>query len=82
MRTEHVHPLPVIFDGDNRICTICQEELEDGERVVRLRFRHIFHAECWMFEKWSTMGPHQIAMMTQIAPFLEDEESSLPCGTI
>ena len=52
MRTElghpHVDEVPVIFDGDNRTCTICQEELEDGERVVRLRCRHIFHAECWM----------------------------------
>ena len=48
-RTPPVDEVPVIiFYGDNRTCTICQKELEDGERVVRLRCRHIFHAECWM----------------------------------
>ena len=33
-RTPPADEVPVIFDGDNRTCTICQEELEDGERVV------------------------------------------------
>ena len=49
-KTRHTseYEVPVIFDGDNRTCTICQEELADGERVVRLRCRHVFHAECWM----------------------------------
>ena len=45
--TEDSH-IPVIFDGDNRTCTICQEELEHGQRVVRLRCRHVFHSDCWM----------------------------------
>ena len=43
-----VDEVPVIFDGDNRRCTICQEDFEDGECVVRFRCRHIFHSECWM----------------------------------
>ena len=47
-RTPPTGEVPVIFDGDNRTRTICQEELEDGELVVRLRCRHIFHSECWM----------------------------------
>ena len=47
-RTFPADEVPVIFDGDNRTCTICQEEFEDGERVVRPRCRHIFHSECWM----------------------------------
>ena len=47
-RTPPADEVPVIFDGGNRTCTICQEEFEDGERVVRLRCRHIFHSECLM----------------------------------
>ena len=47
-RTLPTGEVSVIFDGDSRTCTICQEELEDGERVVRLRCRRIFHSECWV----------------------------------
>ena len=49
-QTRHTpeYEVPVIFDGDNRTCTICQEELIDGERVVRLRCRHVYHSGCWM----------------------------------
>ena len=53
-RTPPVDEVPVILDGDNRTCTICQEEFEDGERVIRLRCRHISHAEL----QWSIMEPH------------------------
>ena len=55
-RTPPTGEVPVIFDGDNRTSTICQEGIEDGERVVRLRCRHIFqNAGCL---PWSTMEPH------------------------
>ena len=47
-RTPPADEVPVIFDRDDRSCTIFQEEREDGERVVRPRCRHIFHSECWM----------------------------------
>ena len=39
---------PVIFDGDNRSCTVCIQDFEHGQRVVRLRCRHVFHGDCWM----------------------------------
>ena len=58
---------PVIFDGDNRTCTICQEEFEDGERVVRLRCRHIFHSSCWMS-----------AMVSHGAPLESDSDPDCP----
>ena len=38
---------PVIFDGDDRVCTICTENFSEGERVIRVRCRHMFHASCW-----------------------------------
>ncbi len=28
-------------------CSICRENFEDGERVCRLRCRHMFHSACW-----------------------------------
>ena len=40
-------PMPVIFDGDNRTCTICIQEFIGGQRVVRLMCRHVFHGDCW-----------------------------------
>jgi hypothetical protein len=39
---------PVIFDGDNRSCTVCIQDFEAGQRVIRLRCRHVFHGDCWM----------------------------------
>ena len=69
-RTPAVDEVPVIFDGDKGTCTICQEELEDGERVVRLRCRHIFHPECWM-----------CAMVNHGAPLDGDDDPDCPnCG--
>jgi len=35
------------FDGDDRICSICVEEYQTGDAVLRLVCRHIFHIECW-----------------------------------
>ena len=42
--------VPVIFDGNNATCTICgptDNTFAPGNRVCRLRCRHIFHATCW-----------------------------------
>ena len=39
--------VPVIYDGDDRTCTICLSDFEHGQRVLRLRCRHVFHTECW-----------------------------------
>ena len=36
----------VEFDGDDRMCAICQEQFVHGDRVVRLRCRHILHRQC------------------------------------
>ena len=65
-RTSPADDVAVIFDGDNRTCTICQEEFEDGERV-RLRCRHIFHSECWMS-----------AMVKHGAPLESDDDPDCP----
>ena len=55
-RTPPVDEVPVIFDGDDRTCTICQEELEDGESVVRkaqmqthlpFRMLDVCHGQPW-----------------------------------
>ena len=36
----------VEFDGDDRMCAICRDEFVHGDRVVRLRCRHILHRQC------------------------------------
>ena len=36
------------YDGDDRICAICQTRFVGRERVIRLRCRHMFHAQCWL----------------------------------
>ena len=38
---------PVTFDGDDRICAICLEEFEGGDRCLRVVCRHVFHVHCW-----------------------------------
>jgi len=37
----------VIYDGDEDTCSLCYAAFEAGERVCRLRCRHMFHAACW-----------------------------------
>jgi len=38
---------PVIFEGMDDICSICQDGFQHGQRVCRLSCRHMFHAACW-----------------------------------
>ena len=39
--------VPLIYDGAEESCSICAEAFRGGERVCRLRCRHMFHADCW-----------------------------------
>ena len=39
--------VPVIYEGMDDSCSICQHAFEHGQRVCRLSCRHMFHAECW-----------------------------------
>ena len=38
---------PIFYDGDEDTCSICTERFRSGERVCRLRCRHMFHGQCW-----------------------------------
>ena len=49
-------PIPVIFDGDNRTCTICIQEFSADQRVIRLMCRHVFHGDCWTRYMMSDQG--------------------------
>ena len=40
------HEPAVEFDGDDRTCPICLSDFQHGERVVRLRCRHVLHRGC------------------------------------
>ena len=35
------------FDGNDTFCSLCQEAFQEGEQLVRIICRHIFHLECW-----------------------------------
>jgi hypothetical protein len=35
------------YDGDENVCALCITEYLQGERVLRLTCRHMFHIECW-----------------------------------
>ena len=39
--------VPHIYDGNDRACSLCQEEFEPGQQVCRLTCRHMFHTPCW-----------------------------------
>merc|ERR1712048_116768 len=39
-------PLPVHWDGDESTCSICTNDFQSGDKVCRLRCRHMFHSEC------------------------------------
>ena len=51
---------PIYYDGDERSCSICREQLEAGTRVVRLRCRHMFHANCWVDLCNNTPNPSNV----------------------
>ena len=38
---------PIIFEGMDETCSICQEAFSHGQRVCRLSCRHMFHTDCW-----------------------------------
>ncbi len=35
------------YDGDEFDCSICADPIQEGQRVVRLQCRHVFHGECY-----------------------------------
>jgi hypothetical protein len=38
--------VPIHYDGDDSLCSICMCHFMEGERVCRLRCRHMFHSAC------------------------------------
>ena len=56
-RTPPVDEVPVIFDGSNRTCTICQEELEDGDMWSGCD-ADTFSMQNAGCLQWSIMEPH------------------------
>ena len=36
-----------IYEGRDTHCSCCSEEYASGQRVLRLRCGHVFHAHCW-----------------------------------
>jgi len=46
MRLDNTGP-PVIFEGMDESCSICQERFQHDQRVCRLSCRHMFHTMCW-----------------------------------
>ena len=39
--------MPVVYEGMDEACSICQHAFAHGDRVCRLSCRHMFHANCW-----------------------------------
>ncbi|MCP4856749.1 MAG: E3 ubiquitin protein ligase, partial [Fuerstiella sp.] len=38
---------PTPYAGDEFNCSLCLDDLEEGQRAARLQCRHVFHADCW-----------------------------------
>ena len=38
---------PIHYQGNDNACSICQQEYEHNDQVVRLPCRHVFHLECY-----------------------------------
>ena len=38
----YAEDVPVIYGGDNDTCSTCSQEFQAGQRVVRIRCRHLF----------------------------------------
>ena len=49
--------VPVVYEGTDEECSFCREPHRDGDRVVRLACRHVFHSECW--HRWSDTRPNR-----------------------
>merc|ERR1711873_180783 len=49
--------IPIIYEGTDEECSICREPRQDGEQVVGLTCRHVFHAACW--QPWSATSHHR-----------------------
>ena len=47
MVTPHAEHTNVEYLGDEHRCSICLEEYNAGEQLVRLTCRHTFHENCW-----------------------------------
>ena len=39
--------VPIIYEGMDEACSICQETFQHGQLVCRLSCRHMYHAACW-----------------------------------
>ena len=56
----HGDPPPIFYDEAGQ-CSICHQNFEDGERVCRLRCRHMFHSACWEQVMSIASTPHEAA---------------------
>ena len=48
---------PVVYEGTDEECSFCQRPPHDGDRVVRLTCRLVFHEECW--NRWCSARPNR-----------------------
>ena len=54
---ENVFEFPVIYEGTDEECSFCREPHRDGDHVVRLACRHVFHTDCW--QRWCATCPNR-----------------------
>ncbi|KAE8715822.1 E3 ubiquitin-protein ligase RHA2A [Hibiscus syriacus] len=46
-----------MVDHSSNQCTVCLSELEEGEKVRKLKCKHTFHKDCldrWLQQYWAT----------------------------
>ena len=63
--TQYFDVDPHIYEGNERACSLCQEEFEHGQQVCRLTCRHTFHASWW--ESFTTHSVSQSQISCPIA---------------
>ena len=51
----------LIYEGNDRTCSLCQEEFEHDQQVCRLTCRHMFHTSCWEAFTSHSVSQSQIA---------------------
>jgi len=44
---QHRAEAPINYQGNDNACSICQQEFEHHDQVVRLPCRHVFHLSCY-----------------------------------